>query len=73
MQTARIGLVIGKRAVRRAVDRNRAKRVLRETFRTRRLELPCVDIVVQLTGPAEGTDLREVFGRLLDELRKIDR
>ena len=73
MQTARLGLVIGKRAVRRAVDRNRVKRVLRETFRIRRLELPCVDIVVQLTGPVGGSDLRAVFGELLDELRNFDR
>jgi ribonuclease P protein component len=73
MQTARLGMVIGKRAVRRAVDRNRAKRVLRETFRTRRSELPCVDIVVQLTGPVGGADLREVFGGVLDELRNFDR
>ena len=73
MQTARLGLVIGKRAVRRAVDRNRAKRVLRETFRTRRLELPWVDIVVQLTGPVGGCDLRGVFGGLLEELRNVDR
>jgi ribonuclease P protein component len=73
MQTARLGLVIGKRAVRRAVDRNRAKRVLRETFRIRRRELASVDIVVQLTGPVGGSDLRALFGGLLEELRNIDR
>ena len=45
---ARLGLIVGKRQLKRAVDRNRVKRVLRETFRTRRSILPPIDIVVQL-------------------------
>jgi ribonuclease P protein component len=46
---ARLGLIIGKRQLKRAVDRNRVKRVLRETFRANRSGLPGFDIVVQLT------------------------
>lgn len=45
---ARLGLIVGKRQLKRAVDRNRVKRALRETFRTRRSTLPALDIVVQL-------------------------
>ncbi len=45
---ARLGLIVGKRQLKRAVDRNKVKRVLRETFRTRRSTLPALDIVVQL-------------------------
>ena len=45
---ARLGLIVGKRQLKRAVDRNRVKRVLRETFRVNRSTLPAVDIVVQL-------------------------
>lgn len=35
----RLGIIVGKR-VRRAVDRNRIKRLIREAFRLRREELP---------------------------------
>ena len=41
---ARLGLALSKKIIARAHDRNRVKRLLRETFRTR--SLPPVDIVV---------------------------
>ena len=47
---ARLGLVVGKRLLRRAVDRNRAKRVIREAFR-QHADLPAMDMVVRLVGP----------------------
>jgi ribonuclease P protein component len=47
-ESARLGLIVGKRQLKRAVDRNRVKRVLRETFRINRSQLPGFDIVVQL-------------------------
>lgn len=47
---ARLGLIVGKRLLRRAVDRNRAKRVIREAFRQHG-ELPAMDMVVRLVGP----------------------
>lgn len=68
MHGARLGLVVGKRALPRAHDRNRAKRVLRETFRQRRLDLPAMDIVVQVTGAASNDDYRRAFERLLSQL-----
>jgi ribonuclease P protein component len=51
---ARLGLAISKKAARRAVDRNRLKRLVRESFRTRRSSLPAVDIVV-MSRPAAIT------------------
>jgi ribonuclease P protein component len=73
MQTARLGLVVSKRALRRAVDRNRAKRVLRETFRTLREELPEMDLIVQVVGPASNDEIRAALTRLLAELRNGNR
>ena len=46
----RLGLIIPRRIVPRAVDRNRLKRVLREWFRLNRDRLGSRDILVRLTG-----------------------
>lgn len=42
----RLGLAISKKSVRSAVGRNRIKRVIRESFRVHKFDLPDVDIVV---------------------------
>lgn len=65
---ARLGLVIGRRAVRKAQERNAMKRVVREAFRLRRASLPAVDIVVQLRGPASRRNLRGWLAELFDEM-----
>lgn len=41
----RLGLAISKKSAKRAVDRNRIKRVLRESFRLHQHTLPNVDII----------------------------
>lgn len=47
---ARLGLVISKRALRRAVDRNGVRRWARDAFRLRQHALPAADIVLRLHG-----------------------
>ena len=46
----RLGLIIPKRVLPRAVDRNRIKRALREWFRHNQTELGSRDILVRLTA-----------------------
>jgi ribonuclease P protein component len=65
---ARLGLVVGKRHLKRAVDRNQIKRVIREAFRRRRSSLPDVDVVVQLASVATATQVHDAFELLLTEL-----
>ena len=65
---ARLGLIASRKAARRAVDRNRAKRLARAVFRTLRPGLPAVDIVVQLKDDlrqAGNPEVREELYRLL--------
>jgi ribonuclease P protein component len=52
---ARLGLIASRKAARRAVDRNRAKRLAREVFRSARAQLPPIDLVLQLKY-----DLRDI-------------
>ncbi|RUM93200.1 MAG: ribonuclease P protein component [Thiothrix sp.] len=44
-ETARIGFILAKKKVRLSVDRNRIRRVVRESFRHWRAELPIVDMI----------------------------
>ena len=43
---AKLGLVISKKNVRHAVNRNRIKRIARETFRLQQHNLPTIDAIV---------------------------
>ncbi|KAA0873767.1 ribonuclease P protein component [Nitrincola tapanii] len=42
----RIGFVISKKNIRRAVKRNRVRRIIRESFRLHQHELPSADLVI---------------------------
>jgi ribonuclease P protein component len=64
MPSARLGLVVGRRAVSRAHARNRIKRIIRDRFRRIRTELPAVDIVVRVVAPVQRAELH----RRIDEL-----
>lgn len=60
----RLGVVVPKRQIKLASHRNRAKRLVRESFRKNRAQLPPVDIVVQIFAAADTIDGREMIARL---------
>ena len=62
---ARLGLIGSRKSARRAVDRNRGKRLAREAFRAAWARLPAVDIVFQ-----QKNDLRKVGNA--DVRRELD-
>ena len=71
---ARLGLIVPKRILQRAVDRNRVKRLLREWFRHSRERLAGRDCVIRLTparakGPAGKVKVDGAS--LLAELERI--
>ncbi len=68
---ARIGIIASKRVAPRAIDRNRAKRLVREAFRVMRHRLSGTDVVVQLrrwSARGSVTAARADIARLLEEL-----
>ena len=58
---ARLGLAISKRVSKRAVERNRIKRLLRESFRRVRHQLPAVDLMVMAREQAAGVPGAELL------------
>ncbi len=55
---------VGKRHIPLAVDRNRIKRVIRETFRHAMCTLPPVDVVVVLKASTKGKNNQVIQGEL---------
>ncbi len=82
---ARLGLIVSKRILPRAVDRNRVKRQIREAFRLVQHELGGLDTIVRLVGLAGIGDpqdrallkggvrggVRSECDRLLQEIRTL--
>jgi len=63
---ARMGLAIAKKAVKRAVDRNRIKRIIRESFRHMQYDLPNIDVVIMCRPsavPLKKEEIRQQFDK----------
>ena len=66
---ARLGIIVGKRALSGAVNRNRVKRNIRETFRQHSIKMCNIDLVVMVRGPfdqecgAQADYLKVLFSR----------
>jgi ribonuclease P protein component len=70
-ETARLGLAISKRVSKKAVRRNRIKRIARDSFRRTRNSLPAVDILLIARSSADleqNATLREELVRLWERI-----
>jgi ribonuclease P protein component len=61
----RVGYVIGRRALPRAVDRNRVRRMLRETLRGERPGIERFDLILRLKRGALRAELPRVRAEAL--------
>jgi len=70
---ARIGLIVAKRIERKAVRRNRIKRLIREAFRKHRRMIKGMDCVMQLRHSVESSDLAHIYQEATMLLNKAAR
>ncbi|MBV1790373.1 ribonuclease P protein component [Marinobacterium sp. D7] len=80
LEHPRIGFVISKKNIRRAVKRNRVRRIIRESFRLHQHQLPNVDIVIlarrgldQLENPELHKMIERCWSRLIKKAQKAHR
>lgn len=67
----RLGLAISKKNAKRAVDRNRIKRIIRESFRQNQSILPMVDLVVMAKPQTKSATNSELFASLEHHWNKL--
>jgi ribonuclease P protein component len=56
---SRLGIIVARRGVPRAVARNAHKRMIRETFRQLQQSLPALDVVVRVVREASDARARQ--------------
>ena len=67
----RLGMAIPKKHIKRAVGRNRIRRIVREQFRLQQHQLPAIDIVVIAKAGIADLSNQEI-NKILDKLwRKL--
>lgn len=70
---SRLGLVIAKKNVRKAVQRNRIKRIAREMFRKLPEDAPALDVVLMVRRGIDQLDNAQIFANLREQWLKLER
>ena len=68
---SRIGVSLSKKVLRRAVARNRVRRLIREVFRVRRVDFPNIDLHVIGLQPLSDTWTRLTKSDIEDQFEKF--
>ena len=68
---ARLGLAIAKKHVKLAVDRNRIKRVIRESFRHHRQLIEGLDLIVLAKAGTAGLTNKQLFSSLESHWKRL--
>lgn len=64
-------MAVGVRAAGNSVNRNRLRRVIRESFRMHRQAMPAVDVLVTARAASAAAPNREIFASLAGLWLKI--
>jgi ribonuclease P protein component len=67
----RLGLAVAVRAAGGGVERNRIRRIIRESFRLHQYELPAVDLVVSARSRAKDAPRSELHASLVELWKKV--
>jgi ribonuclease P protein component len=70
LPVGRFGLVVGRKALPRAIDRNRFKRRVRVAMREARAQATGYDVVVRLKGPIRRTEVDDAAREAADMLQR---
>lgn len=68
---SRLGLTVAKRHIPGAVQRNRLKRKIRESFRLQDRRGFQLDVIIRLRRPIEKSEQPQVFFALVEMLKRI--
>jgi len=68
---ARLGLAISKKNAKRAVDRNRIKRLVRESFRLNMHKMPDIDLVVMAKPVTKNADNQQILQSLQQHWNRL--
>ena len=67
----RLGIIVAKKNVRLAVNRNHIKRLLRESYRQNTKSIPCCDVVLLAKSQCNGADPKKITKELDYVWRKL--
>lgn len=70
---SRLGVIVAKKQVKRAYERNRLKRIAREQFRHLRHQLPTADIILLFRKPAQFAGNAELGSLIRKQLLELKR
>ena len=73
IEMPRLGMIAGRKAASRAVDRNRAKRLIRETFRANASAFAAYDVAIQLRSDLRSENNEAVRAELKGLLASLAR
>ncbi|MCW8093432.1 ribonuclease P protein component [Alteromonas sp. ASW11-130] len=71
LENPRLGITLSKKRIRKAHDRNRIKRIIRESFRHKAHQLPPIDIIVVGKSGADQLSNDEIFKTLEKQWQKL--